>query len=262
MNGEEQAKLILKYEDCQYQGVSNLDGYNDNQNTVLIATTDKEISLQQNYETITIKNCPDKKTLNGKNFNKENYIKEFYDNLEFSRYHFFLILSIFLIRTIEGTEVLTLSIASEMLEKNFNLIKNSSSYINVIILSGNLLGCLISMTISNRFPRKFFIKISVFLMIIPSICSLLAQNILFFTCFRYLVNIGIGLYSAAAVSLVAESTNPNYRGFILNLILVSGSVGEIFISFSLGKIVNLENPTEWSKLFMVSLSPVIILNFN
>ena len=98
-------------------------------------------------------------------------------------------------------------------------------------------------------------------MIIPSMCSLLAQNITIFILFRHIVNIGIGMTGAAAVSLVAESINANYRGFILNLILVSGSVGEILISLSLGKIVNLENPSEWRRLFLISVAPVIYLFF-
>lgn len=261
MNEPEQAKLIIHdiNEDCHSQGVKiNLDNESYKKDTLLIVTTDKDNSNQQNYETITYNNSSTKNSGQIEKFKKENFIREFYDEMEFRLIHFFLILSIFLIRTIEGTEILTLSLASEMLEKNFNLVKKTSSYINVVILSGNLVGCLASMALSSKFSRKFIINLSVLLMIIPSICSLQAENILFFTCFRYLVNIGIGLYSAAAVSLVAESVNPRYRGFILNLILVSGSVGEICISFSLGKIVNLENPAEWRKLFLVSLLPVNI----
>jgi hypothetical protein len=74
---------------------------------------------------------------------------------------------------------------------------------------------------------------------------------------RHLVNVGIGLILASSTALITESVNINYRGFILNLILVSSAMGEFFISFSLGRLVKLDNSEEWRKLFLISICPVI-----
>jgi MFS family permease len=190
---------------------------------------------------------------------KEKYLSEIFERMMFTRYHFFLILSIFLIRSIEGTEVLSLSLASTMIEKSFNLNENASQYINGIILSGNFIGCIISMYLSNKFPRKFFISLGATLIILFGFASILVHQIIYFVLFRHIVNIGIGLLFAGSMSLVTESINPNYRGFVLNLILVSGNAGEIFISCSLGSMVDLKNHHEWNKLFLLSITPVKII---
>jgi len=184
------------------------------------------------------------------------YLAELFERIKFTKYHFFLILSIFLIKSVEGTEVLNLSICSVMIEKNFGLEKDSSSLINVIILSGNFIGCILSMLISNKFNRKFFIKIGAVLIIIFGFCSILSDKIILFIICRHIVNIGIGFLFAGAISLVTESMNSNYRGFVLNLILVSGSFGEIFISLFIGTIINFDNAHEWRKLFILALAPV------
>lgn len=189
--------------------------------------------------------------------NRDKYLDQIFRRMKFTRSHFYLVLSIFLIRSVEGTEILSLSLASEMIETSFNLKQHSSSVINAIILSGNTVGCLISLLISNKYPRKTFIKIGSGLIISCGLASILCHNIILFVIFRHIVNIGIGILIAGSLSLIAESMNSNYRGFMLNLILVSSSFGEIFISSLLGILVDLENPHEWSRLFLLSMTPVI-----
>jgi hypothetical protein len=58
----------------------------------------------------------------------------------------------------------------------------------------------------------------------------------------------------------------NYRGFVLNLMLLSNSVGEIYISFCLDYAIHsddhhLKNKYEISKLFFFVIAPVRILLF-
>jgi sugar phosphate permease len=198
-------------------------------------------------------------TDNASRVSRSEYLHHIYDKMEFTKSHFFLILSIFLIRTIEGTEVLSLSIASTMIEKSFNLSENMSANINVVILSGNFVGCIISMFIADKFPRKFLIKLGVICIILFGFVSIFSRTIWLFVLSRHLVNIGVGLILAGSTALVTESININYRGFVLNLILVSSSVGEIFISMCLGWIINLENVHEWSKLFFLAIVPVFFI---
>jgi MFS family permease len=193
--------------------------------------------------------------------NKENYINELFTRMKFTKSHFLMILSVFLIRTIEGTEVFALALASNMIENSFDLAKNSSSLINVIILSGNFIGCFISMYISNKQPRKFLIKLGVILILIFGLFSIFTRDIVIFTILRHIVNIGAGLVNSSTVALIAESINISYRGFTLNLILVSGAVGEIFLTSFLGNLIDLENYRDWTKLFFLCLVPVRIIFF-
>jgi MFS family permease len=148
-----------------------------------------------------------------------------------------------------------------MLEKSFDLDEHMSAIINVIILSGNFVGCIFSMWVSNKFPRKYLITLGVLLIMIFSFFSIIVRNIYIFTILRHFANIGIGLMLAGSSALVTESININYRGFILNLILVSGSIGEIYITMSLGWFIDLENIHEWSKLFILAAAPVNLFNF-
>lgn len=193
---------------------------------------------------------------------KAEYLHHIFDKLEFTREHFFLIFSIFLIRTIEGTEIMCLSLSSSMIEKTFNLPENFSAFINVTILSGNFIGCLISMYFSDKVPRKFLITLGACMILAFGFCSLFTHDIYFFAICRNIVNIGIGLILAGSTALVTESMNTNYRGFVLNLILVGGSLGEVFISICLGWIIDLSNPHDWTKLYLLSMAPVNIIIFN
>ena len=79
---------------------------------------------------------------------------------------------------------------------------------------------------------------------------------MFFLIYRNFVSLGIGLILSSSTAIVAENINPNYRGFVLNLIIVSSAFGEILISFSLGSIVDSTNHYEWRKLLFLSFSPV------
>jgi MFS family permease len=187
---------------------------------------------------------------------KEKYLHKVFEFMHFTRFHFYMVLSIFLIKTAEGTEVLCLSISSNMLESSFGLQKNSSSIITIIVLSGSLIGCMISMVISNLLPRKVIIIIGSMLLIIPGLISIFSLNILTFIICRHIVNIGIGLLYAPTLALLTESINNHYRGFILNLIMVSGSAGEILISMTLGNFINLEINSEWKKIFLLAAFPV------
>jgi putative MFS transporter len=197
------------------------------------------------------------KTKESNNLNSSKmFLDNFFSHIKFTQSHFFLITSIFLIRTFEATEVFCLSVSSPMIEKDFNLPENSSSYINVIILSGNLIGCLFSMWISDRYPRKYLITLGVILMIIFSFISIFSHNIVYFYIFRHIANIGCGMIPPGSMALVSESMNLKYRGFILNFILVSGALGEAFISFCLGGVVKFEDPHEWRKLFLITTTPV------
>jgi MFS family permease len=189
---------------------------------------------------------------------KEKYLHSVFEFMHFTKFHFFMVLSIFLIKTAEGTEVFCLSITSNMLESSFGLEKSYSSIIIIMVLSGNLIGCMISMLISNSYPRKNLIIIGSLLLILPGLISIFSVNILTFIICRHIVNIGIGLIYAPSLALLTESINNHYRGFILNLIMVSGSAGEIFISMMLGNIINLEINSEWKKIYLLAALPVTL----
>jgi MFS family permease len=188
---------------------------------------------------------------------RDEYLNIIFTYMPFTRYHFYLILSIFLIRTVEGTEVLSISLSSSLIEKSFDLKVKHITFINLIIFFGNFIGCLLSIFINDKFPRKFLIKCGVSLIIIFGFISILSQSIWMFMIARHFVNVGIGLILASSTALITESVNINYRGFILNLILVSSAMGEFLISFSLGRFIKLDNYQEWRKLFLISLCPVI-----
>lgn len=188
---------------------------------------------------------------------RDEYLNMIFKYMPFTRYHFYLILSIFLIRTVEGTEILSISLASSQIEKSFNLKDKHVTYINLIIFFGNFIGCLLSVFINDKFPRKFLIKCGISLILIFGFISIIVDSIWLFMLFRNLVNVGIGLFLASSTALITESVNINYRGFVLNLILVSSAAGEFLISFSLGRFVHLDNFQEWRKLFLISLCPVL-----
>jgi MFS family permease len=188
---------------------------------------------------------------------RDEYLNIIFTYMPFTRYHFYLILSIFLLRTVEGTEVLSISLSSTLIGKSFDMEDKHMTYINLLIFFGNFIGCLLSIFINDKFPRKFLIKCGVCLIVLFGFISIISHNIWLFMIGRHFVNIGIGLILASSTALITESVNIQYRGFILNLILVSSAVGEFLISFSLGRLVKLDNFQEWRKLFLISLCPVI-----
>lgn len=188
---------------------------------------------------------------------KSEYIHHMFNTMGFTKLHFFMLLSIFLIKTVEGTEVLALSLASKMIEKDFGLAENSSSVINLIILMGNFIGCLISILIDHRLPRKHLVYIGVLVTVIFGFASIFAQDIVTFVVLRNLVNVGIGIMMASTTAIVTESVNLNYRGFILNIILISSNVGEVFIQSSMNSFVVSDHG--WRKIFLVAIAPVIFL---
>lgn len=193
-------------------------------------------------------------------YTKSQYIYKMFENMQFGIRHFYLLLSIFLIRTVEGTEILSLSITSKNIEHSFNLPANTSSLIILIVLSGNLIGSIISILIDSKYNRKICIGIGVGLTIIFSFISLFSNTIIMFTVCRHIANIGIGMLLPASTALVTESINIDYRGFMLNLILISSNIGELFITGVLNanyiKHPMGEGDHLWKTVFIVALLPV------
>jgi len=181
--------------------------------------------------------------------------------MPFTSYHFMMIISIFLIRSIEGSETIALSLGLETYKIVHNLTDNQLSGMVFIIFFGNFLGCLVSILYGNRYPRKTLITVGSIMIIIFGLNSILTKNILIFTTSQHLVNMGIGILLANTTALITESINMNYRGFVLNIMLVSNSMGEIYISFCLDYALHaddhhLKNKYEISKLFFFVIVPV------
>ena len=193
-------------------------------------------------------------------YTKSQYMYKMFENMQFGVKHFYLLLSIFLIRTVEGTEILSLSISSKNIENSFKLAENTSSIIILIILLGNLIGSIISILIDSKFNRKICIAIGASITICFSFISLFSNSIIMFTVSRHIANIGIGMLLPASTALVTESINMDYRGFILNLILISSNIGELFITSVLNANY-IQHPQGegdhlWRTVFIVALLPV------
>jgi sugar phosphate permease len=193
-------------------------------------------------------------------YTKSQYIYKMFENMQFGLKHIYLLLSIFLIRTVEGTEILSLSITSKNIEHSFNLAANTSSIITLIILLGNLIGSIISILIDSKFNRKICISIGACITICFSFISLFSNTIIMFAICRHLANIGIGMIIPASTALVTESINMDYRGFMINLILISSNVGELFITGILNANY-IQHPQGegshlWRTVFVVALLPV------
>lgn len=184
--------------------------------------------------------------------------------MPFTPSHLMMIFSIFLVRTIEGSITIALSLGLETYKIMHRLSDNEESIIVFLIFFGNFIGCLISIIFGNKYPRKILISIGSFIIILFGIISILSKSILMFTLSQNLVNMGIGILLASTTALITESFNMNYRGFVLSLILLSNSIGEIYISFCLDYALHaddhhLKNKYEISKLFFFVISPVRIL---
>ncbi len=181
--------------------------------------------------------------------------------MPFTPYHLMMIVSLFLIRTIEGSETIALSLGLETYKIVHKLSDNEEAMMVFFIFFGNFLGCLVSIFYGNEFPRKTLIKLGSFMIIFFGIISILTKNIVMFTASQLLVNMGIGILLANTTALITESFNMNYRGFVLNLMLLSNSMGEIYISFCLDYALHsddhhLKNKYEISKLFFFVIAPV------
>lgn len=184
------------------------------------------------------------------------YIEEIYESMPFTIWHAVMVVAMFTLRLLEGTETMSISIASGMIVKELKLDESSTSIISGIIFTGNFLGCILSCILSDKIPRKYSIFLGNIMIVIFGGLSVMITDITYFIIYRNLVSLGIGLVLSSSIAIVAENINPNYRGFILNLILVSGSFGEILISFSLGNLIDSSNHYEWRKLLFISFSPV------
>jgi MFS family permease len=177
--------------------------------------------------------------------------------MPFTVYHLMMVISIFFLRTIEGTEILAISLAENMILKYFKT--EDAILINLAIFFGNFIGCLIAVLVNDKFSRKKIIMTGTGLIIVFGLCSILADSLILFTICRHFTNIGIGMTLSTSTALITESMNIHYRGFILNIILISTPMGELFISLALGNFlqINMEDPGEWRKLFMIALCPVL-----
>jgi MFS family permease len=193
---------------------------------------------------------------------KSEFLFQVFNNLKFTLSHLYLVLSIFLIKSIEGSEVLALSLSSKLIELNFDLPENFSVYTNLIVLSGNFTGSIISILLDKKMSRKAIILLGSAFIIFFGFISILSNNIYLFIITRHIVNMGIGLLSPAATALISESVNLNYRAFVLNFIFISSNIGEMFVSLSIDKDIvetnkaNYQSDYEWRKLFMFTILPV------
>jgi MFS family permease len=185
------------------------------------------------------------------------YIEDLFEKMPFTKWHAIMVIAMFTLRLLEGTETMSISIASAMLVKELKLEESSTATISGIIFTGNFLGSILSCILSDKIPRKYSIFLGNILIVIFGGLSVLITDITYFIIYRNLVSLGIGLTLSSSTAIVAENINPNYRGFILNLIILSASFGEILISFSLGNIIDSSNHFEWRKLLFISYSPVL-----
>lgn len=184
-----------------------------------------------------------------------------FSEMPFTPSHLMMIISIFFIRSIEGSETIALSLGLETYKIIHNLTDSQESTMVFLIFFGNFLGCIVSIILGNSYPRKILINTGSFMIILFGIISILTKNLYIFTLSQNLVNMGIGILLANTTALITESFNMNYRGFILNIMLISNSVGEIYISFCLDYAVHsddhhLKNKYEISKLFFFVIAPV------
>jgi putative MFS transporter len=189
---------------------------------------------------------------------KNDYLNSLYKNMPFTVYHLMMIISVFLLRTIEGTEILSMSLAENHLMKYFGI--EDTVFINLAIFFGNFLGCLIAVLVNDKFSRKKIVMIGTILVMVFGFLSVFSTSLLFFTINRNLTNIGIGMTLSTSTALITESMNINYRGFVLNVILISTPFGELLISLALGSFIDLshEDPSAWKKLFLIAFAPVVL----
>ena len=237
---------------------------------VLQETEKLNINCRDNkvYKTIEVNNTNIHKTnieLNNSKCEspKNKFLEYVFTEMPFTQYHLMMIFSIFLIRTIEGSETISLALGLETYKLMHNLTDNEVALIVFLIFFGNFLGCLISIVFGNKYPRKTLIKIGSFMIISFGIISILTKSVFMFTLSQNLVNMGIGILLANTTAIMTESFNMNYRGFVLNLMLLSNSMGEIYISFCLDYALHaddhhLRNKYEISKLFLFMILPVKI----
>ncbi len=181
--------------------------------------------------------------------------------MPFTSNHLIMIISLFLIRSIESSETIALSLGLETYKLVYNLTDNQESIMTFLILFGNFIGCIISIFYGNKYPRKKLIGLGSFVIILFGFISIFSNNYIMFIFSQNLVNIGIGILLANTTALITESFNMNYRGFVLNIMLLSNSVGEIYISFCLDYALhtdnhNLKENYQISKLLFFVLAPV------
>jgi MFS family permease len=184
-----------------------------------------------------------------------------FSNMPFTLSHLLMIISLFLIRSIEGAETLSLSLGLETYKVIYKLSQEEFNLMIFVIFLGGFIGCVISTLLGDIFSRKQLLRIGCFLIIFYGILSITSKNIIIFTLSQHLVNMGIGILLATTTALITESFNREYRGFVLNLVLLSNSVGEIYISFCLDYSLHpddhhLKDKYEISKLFLFVISPV------
>lgn len=181
--------------------------------------------------------------------------------MPFTPSHLMMLISIFFIRSIEGSETIALSLGLETYSIMHKLSESETAIMVFLIFFGNFLGCIISIVCGNIFPRKTLIVTGSLMIILFGFASILTKDIRLFTLFQNLVNMGIGILLANTTALITETINMNYRGFILNMMLLSNAVGEIYISFCLDHALHaddhhLRNKYEISKLFFFVIAPV------
>jgi len=192
---------------------------------------------------------------------KKQFMGFIFSNMPFTSSHLIMIISLFLIRSIESAETLALSLGLETYKIIYKLSQEEFNFMILVIFFGGFIGCAISTFLGNIFSRKQLLRVGCFLIIFYGILSIISKNIIIFTLSQHLVNMGIGIMLATTTALVTESFNREYRGFVLNLMLLSNSVGEIYISFCLDYSLHaddhhLKNKYEISKLFTFVISPV------
>lgn len=232
------------------------------QETEKLCVKNQNNNLYNSIEANKIKNKTSLEICNSQYESPRNKFLEYvFTEMPFTPSHLMMIFSVFLIRTIEGSETIALSLGLETYKLVHNLSDNEEAIMVSIIFFGNFIGCIISIIYGNKYPRKTLIIIGSFIIILFGIISILTKSILMFTLSQNFVEMGTGILLASTTALMTESFNMNYRGFILNLMLLSNSSGEIYISFCLDYALHsddhhLKNKYEISKLFFFVIAPV------
>jgi len=142
------------------------------------------------------------------------------------------------------------------IKSEFHLTDEQLGRLNLIFVLAYLAVVPVAGFLGDRFPRKWFIFISLIVWSVASIGSGLVASFGLLLLWRALVGVGEGVYSSLSPGWIADTFGPNLRSFAFAVVQSMGQVGA-WVAYGGGSAI--AEASSWHNAFFIAGLPGLVL---
>ncbi len=196
--------------------------------------------------------------MNSQSLIRKKKIDEFFDEIGYSYYHYFMLAILILIFFADGTEVLVISLILKSLENEWQLTPMTKSLVASSAFIGLMIGSFITSRYLDLYGRKTFLLWGGATVIIFGYLSSISINSLQLFMSRVLMGIGIGSQIPAATNLAAESIPSYNRSMYLANMWIAFPLGELYVCIVAMYVMPEFEVNQWRRVLLFCLVPVVL----